>query len=319
MDATQGWIPTTDDDVTDAPYGIPNPYGIFAFGNAGGSATNVSNLVSNTGVVATDTTGVGTARDTTSGCEYSYTKGIFAFGYTEGAASPSYVGMSNLVSNTGVVATDVAAVGTASNKKMSATYGGTKGIFGFGYTSVGSAGNISTTNLVSTSGVIGSDVSGAGGTARRHGTGTEYGADKDKAIFYSGYISAHSNTSNLVSNVGVVASDTTGVGTGRVGAGGCWYGDDKGIFGFGHDGTSYMGVTNLISNLGVIATDTSAVGTARTYVGACEYGHDKGIFGYGNTGSATAVTNLVSNAGVVASDVTGVGTARINLGACSFG
>lgn len=34
---------------------------IFGYGNSG-SATAITNLVSNTGVVATDTTGVGTAR-----------------------------------------------------------------------------------------------------------------------------------------------------------------------------------------------------------------------------------------------------------------
>ena len=45
--------------------------------------------------------------------------------------------------------------------------------------------------------------------------------------------------SNLVSNVGVVATDTyTGVGTARVNPAACEYGDDKGIFGYGYDGST---------------------------------------------------------------------------------
>ena len=42
-------------------------------------------------------------------CEYGQDKGIFGFGGTAGG----YQGMTNLLSNTGVVASDVAAVGTA--------------------------------------------------------------------------------------------------------------------------------------------------------------------------------------------------------------
>ena len=55
------------------------------------------------------------------------TEGIFGFGH-----DGSYVGMTNLVSNAGVVASDVAAVGTARNYLAACEYGGDKGIFGFG-------------------------------------------------------------------------------------------------------------------------------------------------------------------------------------------
>ena len=40
----------------------------------------MTNLVSNTGVVGTDTTGVGTARQNLSACEYGGDKGIFGYG-----------------------------------------------------------------------------------------------------------------------------------------------------------------------------------------------------------------------------------------------
>ena len=126
--------------------------------------------------------------------------------------------------------------------------------------------------------------------------------------------------SNLVSSTGVVASDVSAVATARMYIGGCEYGNDKGIFGFGEIGdASDVGYTNLVSNTGVIASDVTAVGTARRSLGACTYGGDKGIFGFGHATSAVCdITNLVSNAGVVASDVTGVGTAREYVAGCSF-
>lgn len=44
--------------------------GIFGYGTAGG-AVSMTNLVSNTGVVASDTTGVGTARSQLAAAGYS--------------------------------------------------------------------------------------------------------------------------------------------------------------------------------------------------------------------------------------------------------
>ena len=44
------------------------------------------------------------------------------------------VSMTNLVSNTGVVASDTTGVGTARGQLAAAGYGGDKAIFGFGYT-----------------------------------------------------------------------------------------------------------------------------------------------------------------------------------------
>ena len=70
--------------------------------------TAVSNLVSNAGVVATDTSGVGTARVASAACEYGSDKGIWAYG-----TDASLQNVSNLVSNTGVVASDASGVGTA--------------------------------------------------------------------------------------------------------------------------------------------------------------------------------------------------------------
>ena len=83
-------------------------------------------------------------------------KAIFGYGYTS-----VNVSMTNLVSNTGVVATDTTGVGTARQHLAAARYGGDKSIFGYGYTSV----VVSMTNLVSNTGVVATDTSGVG-TAR---------------------------------------------------------------------------------------------------------------------------------------------------------
>ena len=66
-DATKGWIPTLDKAVEDVPI-KGNSEGIFGFGCCNLSMTN---LVSNVGVVATDTTGVGTAREGLAACSYN--------------------------------------------------------------------------------------------------------------------------------------------------------------------------------------------------------------------------------------------------------
>jgi len=273
-------------------------------------------------------------------------EGIFGYG------NPGATAVTNLVSNAGVVATDVTGVGTGRERLAACEYGGDKGIFGFGHDG---SNVVSMTNLVSNAGVVATDTTGVG-TVRQQLAACGYGGDK--GIFSFGT----TPMTNLVSNVGVVASDVTQVGTGRddlaaceyggdkgiFGFGGgasntnlvsnagvvasdqaattgtarnipaaCSYGYDKGIFGYGHDG-SYTDATNLVSNTGVVATDVTGVGTARGKLAATQYGGDKGIFGFGDTGSAQNVSNLVSNVGVVASDVTGVGTARYYLAACSF-
>ena len=304
--ATNGWIPTLDKAVDDVPTKA-NSEGIFGFGYTDGNV-GMTNLVSNTGVVATDVTAVGTARSYAGGCECGADKGFFGYGHDGSSAAT----LTNLVSNTGVVASDEAGAGTARYQLGACSYGGDKGIFCFGNT--GGDTFVSMSNLVSNTGVVATDVTGVG-TARRYLAATEYG--EDKGIFGFGNTGSYTAVTNLVSNAGVVATDTTGVGTIRDNLAACKYGGDKGIFGYG-DTDSVSSLTNLVSNAGVVATDTTGVGTARQLLAACEYGLDKGIFGYGYTGSNQSMTNKVSNAGVVASDVTGVGTARHGTAACSF-
>ena len=91
---------------------------IFGYGYDG-AGTSVTNLVSTTGVVSTDTAGVGTARWYLAAAGYGTDKAIFGYGNTSGGL----VSITNLVSNTGVVATDTTGVGTARGWLAAATYG----------------------------------------------------------------------------------------------------------------------------------------------------------------------------------------------------
>jgi len=78
----------------------------------------MTNLVSNTGVVASDTTGVGSARSALAAAGYGTDKAIFGYGYGN-----TFLSLTNLVSNTGVVGNDVTGVGTARYALAAAAYG----------------------------------------------------------------------------------------------------------------------------------------------------------------------------------------------------
>ena len=181
---------------------------IFGYGSTG-TVTAVTNLVSNTGVVASDTTGVGTARYMLAAAGYGTDKSIFGYGYTSTGVN---VSLTNLVSNTGVVVTDTAGVGTGRYSLAAAGYGSDKAIFGYGF--IYSVGNASMTNLVSNTGVVATNTAGVG-TARNHLAAAGYGSDKAVFGYGNNYSSTYYSLTNLVSNTGVVATDTAGVGTAR--------------------------------------------------------------------------------------------------------
>ena len=294
--ATKGWIPQNDDTVADAPVQPPTQKGIFGFGNAAGSNTGVTNLISSSGVVASDTAAVGTARSNIGASTFGKDRAIFAFGDSN---------VSNIVANTGVVQSNVSQVGSARNSVVGCPFGGDKAIFS--YTS-----GADVTNLVSNSGVIASDTAGVG-TQRDAMGGAGFGASNSNGIW--AYGQGGYNISNIISTVGIVSADITGVGTARYNLAGTMFGGDKGIFGYGYAADQFNG-TNKVSNTGVVASDTTGVGTARNFLAASTYGGDKGIFGFGNGNKS--MTNLVSNTGVVSADVTGVGTGRFELAGAGY-
>ena len=78
----------------------------------------MTNLVSNSGVVAADTTGVGSGRRWLAAAGYGDDKAIFGYGQISSTSK-----ITNLVSNSGVVATDNTGVGTDRYQLAAASYG----------------------------------------------------------------------------------------------------------------------------------------------------------------------------------------------------
>ena len=317
-DSTKGWLPVSDDAVSDVGVAPATQRAIFGFGNAGSPAfTGVTNLVNSSGVVQADVSAVGTARRQLSATNFGGDKAIFFGGVVSPGGNANASRISNIVNNSGVVQSDVAnASGSVTVKYQSGmtTYGSTgQAMSAFGTNS--SEANISLSNLISSSGVIADDVSGvSGATARTAVAGAPYGGDK--GIIAYGYPDPSTNISNKISNTGVVASDTSGVGTARVSPGAAGYGTDKAIFAYGE----YTNKVNLVSNTGVVATDTTASGTARSIGAGASYGGDKALFYGGNTDGSGRINyaNLVTNQGAVGSDQSAVGTARSNLGGATY-
>jgi len=309
-DSTKGWIPNSD--IANALTPVEPNEVVMAFGMTD-AQVNMSNLVSASGVVASDTTGVGTARNRLAAAQYGGDKGIFGFG----SSASARVGLSNLVSNVGVIASDTSAVGTARSGLAGVEYGtGGTAVFAYGY----DTGYNAKRNLVNSSGVIASDAAVAGGTGRNGTQGARYGTGLG-IIAYGDTDSGQLSVSNLVNTSGAVSADVSGVGTTSYGKACAEYGGDKAFFAFGFtSGGSVLNIKNLVSNSGTVAADATGVGSARGFPTAASLGsRQTAIVAYGTTGSNVSISNLVNSSGVVASDVSGVGTARKEMGSTEFG
>jgi hypothetical protein len=184
----------------------------FGFVTSPGLATvSMVNLVSNTGVVSTDTSTSATTRQSPGSASYGGDKAIFGYGsnWDNWPGTPiSQLSSTNLVSNTGVVASNTAGVGTARGSLAGTSYGSSgQAMFAFG-----SGGG--PTNLVSNTGVVASDVNRVG--TNRTGVAAAPFGSSGQAIFGYGNVEGYvTGVTNLVSNTGVVANDVAVVGTAR--------------------------------------------------------------------------------------------------------
>jgi hypothetical protein len=307
-DSTKGWLPVSDDAVTDVPVAPRTQRAIFGFGNINTSRVGVSNLFTSGGNMGSDVTAVGTARAQICGATYGGDKVFFTYGRLHNEVVQS---ITNLVNNSGVVASDSSAAGTKRYGAMAAAFGSSgQAIIGFGDTEANDYTNLS--NIVSNSGVIASDTTGVG-DERRDGVGVGYGVGL--ALFAFGYSGGYLNVKNLVNSSGVVSADVSGVGTAAAGLAACTYGSSgQAVIAFGYRGGN-TNTRNLVNSSGVIAGDSSGAGTARQEMSAASYGGDKGIFAFGNL---TNHTNRVSNTGTIATDGQAAGTGRRQLAAGGY-
>jgi hypothetical protein len=269
-------------------------YGIFVFGTQGGSVIpiNVSNKLSNSGSIAADVTTAGPGRESAVGTSYGLDKGIVVYGIYRGQ-SPAYKNLSNLISNTGVVASDTSIVGTPRTESSGSKYGYDKAIVGFGF-----AGNngpatpvngvINVFNLITNTGVLGSD----NNTSAAYRWGAACAPHSyDKAVFAFGAIlNSNStltflNSFNQVTNTGVIGSDTIATGTtARHFLAAAGYGDTKAAF-FGGQTTALGGWTNGLSLMegGVTLAQYTTTVTGRSYHTGCTYNVTNATFAWGTS------------------------------------
>ena len=294
---------------------------IFGYGYLQNAPTNLTNLVSNTGAVALDTTGVGTSRYYLAACSYGGDKAIFGFGQTGEVGSGERA--INLVSNVGVVVSENFSPARPATYLAACGYGGDRGVFIGGS---GQTDNPSWVHYVSSVGVITSTAGILGGNGRRFHSAAGYGGDK--GIFGFGSEAAGTfnnlNTTQLITNTGTFGAQRTHAGYNTKNSGaGASYGVDKALFVFGNNGSIVVTNRTAISNTGDLMGETSTVGTARDGLAAASYGGDKAIFGFGKTFSGGIsylnITNLVSRIGVVIADSSGVGSGRYGLAASGYG
>ena len=130
-----------------------NDYGSNTYTNLDGRA----NLISNTGVVASETACAGTRRHAGAGGEYGGDKAITAYGHQTNLDFSSDTNQINTISNTGVVSSDTTGVGTARRNMTYTRYGTDKGIFFSGTNK--SMSTYQVYNLVSNTGVVATDTS----------------------------------------------------------------------------------------------------------------------------------------------------------------
>lgn len=299
----------------------------IAYGQTGSSypsVTNISNIMSNTGVVSANITGVGTARLAAAASTYGGDKGLFAYG-AFGNSYASYVQAVNLVSNTGVVSADTPAAGTARYNHTGSSYSSDKAFYAYGSTNAFAPSTVVTyynvTNLVSNTGVIASDVPAAG---NKNGPASlSYGKGKAIIAYGNTGAGAYALVSQLVSDTGVFSSTTPTAGVGRYGAAGLAIGSDTGIFVYGTvaPAGAYGFLTSSVSNTGVLSTSTNipAPGANGRTTSGAKYGGDKAFTAYGFAlPSAIRTLTLFSNTGVVTSQGTATTPSRSGATACGF-
>jgi hypothetical protein len=138
-------------------------------------------LVSNTGVVASDSTpSLGSIGIVGVAATYGTDKAIFAWGYNvtgPGFGTYSDIQTYSLVSNTGTFVSSGTTVGAGRNFAGGATYDGDKAVFGFGGGNNGLGVFYLTNNynLISNTGIVAADQSALNATARTGVGAAAYG------------------------------------------------------------------------------------------------------------------------------------------------
>ena len=232
--------------------------------------------ITSLGGFGTDSSMAGTGRRGATGVTYGFDKGLFYGGFNFGVANltgmyGSFFGTTT-VSSSGVIGTDTYIVGTYMQQGFytpaALSYGGNndKGIFAYGSNGFGRA---DTFQLVSNTGVIGSETAIAGVLGSGSVSGVGYGGDKG-LIFRGGCIILR----NTLSNTGVITCENNVVPSGEEFKSGFVYGGNKGIMGYGRNVSNGAPVNTVqyITNVGVAGAVTATATIARSPGALTAYG-----------------------------------------------
>ena len=190
---------------------------LFGYGDSGttvGTTTvlNITNRVTDNGVISADAVGVGTVRAGLAAASYGTDKAIFGFGFTYLPAMTN-LSLTNLVSNAGVIATDTIGVGLARRDLAAAGYGGDKAVFGGGNGAL-NTGSFKTYNLVGNNGTVLNDNAFAT-FSQWYGAAASFGqSGAEQAIFSFGTIpNTTTSFTMIINNNGIPSSEVARVGT----------------------------------------------------------------------------------------------------------
>ncbi len=260
-----------------ASYGLDK--GIVVYGIYRGQSPaykNLSNLISSTGVIASDTSIVGTPRIEFSGSKYGYDKAIVGFGFSgnNGPSINGVVSVINLISNTGVVGNDATTSGAYRWAAACAPHSYDKAVFAFGaiLNSNSTLTFLNTFNQITNTGVVGSDTSAPGTTARHFLAAAGYG--DTKAAFFGGQTTALGGYTNALTlmEAGTTLAEYTNTRTGRSYHTGCTYNVNNASFAWGTDSTaSYLSGAYRLNSSGSFTTSSTNIGTPRVSAAGVAY------------------------------------------------
>jgi len=234
--------------------------------------TTVSNYVSSTGVIASDTPtptwGFYTTNPNHGSVVFGYTSGWLQCLFLPGGPGPGF-GLQNvnvIVSPVGVIGSQTPNANATNASTAGITYGNDKGIFAWGPSNNGAQTTPSVFQTLSNTGVL-STSTPLSNTGRARSYGLTYG--NDKGMYNFGVLGSPSlvfvTSTAYVTNTGVIGADTPYTNATRqssacgpyAGTKGWYY---SGTFPSQPPTTLAIATQTLVSNTGVIAADTPSNG-----------------------------------------------------------
>jgi len=241
----------------------------IVYGGRAPAYVGTVNYITNTGSCGGDNNLGLPAKAGAPGCSFgpSRAQGAFIGGFAP-PSTTTYV----TFSNTGSVSTTGSYSGTATGYGSGGPYGVDKGVVQYG-----TSPNINIARFVTNTGSIGGDTATSNSVRSQSQTAGFNGSDA--CVMMGGYVPNPSGgfrtVYNIITNTGSIGSDTSMGSFGRRLGGGCEYGGDKGIIGFGttqNPGVAQSNSVNYVTNTGSVGGVAAGAGTGGSSMASVGYG-----------------------------------------------